>query len=291
MLELDILNIVPSAVPGTPSYIEVSGDFAANFHGREWIDEAGTRYPFYSLDNDAGTATPAPPYGTVVLQATTFQVTGNTKYDGFYTVYTKTSPSDYDPSTFSSGSTKVYIVETIPAGTGTELTDGKIINVSTYRISTGASSYEVVLEKRLNTNGPVPLIGRSFAGWGEAVNQTMVDVTRCHAGPSSPMNPYVGMLWFNTTNSVMYVFSGGWNILNAAAFGGSYRHDQLLSATTWTVNHNLNLPSPFICQHQFFVVRAGQTKPINPADVTYVNANTFTVTFSSPEVGYVIARS
>lgn len=292
MLELDILNIVPSTVPGTPSHIEVAGDYVANFHGREWIDGSLTRYPFYDYDTDSGSATPPPPYGTELLPATTFRIVGNQKYDGQYTVYTKAAPGDFPPAELVGLNTKIYIRETIATdGVGAELTDGSVTNISTYSIEVVGDAPEVVLEKHLNEERPIALIGRSFAGWGEQINQNAMKMMQHFAGPTSPANPVQGMLWFNTTNSVMYVYSGGWNVLNAAAFGGVYRHDQASASTTWTVTHNFNLIAPYICQHSFFVVRSGFTKPINPADVTYVSPNSFVVTFSSPETGYVLVRS
>jgi hypothetical protein len=207
-------------------------------------------------------------------------------------VYTKTFAGDYEPAALVGPNTRIFIRETIPTdGAGAELTDGVVTNISTYHITIFGSVSESVLEKQLNQNTPISLIGRSFSGWGEEVNQNAIRMTQHFAGPTAPANPITGMMWFNTTNSVMYVYSGGWNVLNAAAFGGVYRHDQVSSSTTWTVTHNFNLIAPYICQHSFFVIRSGFTKPINPADVTYVSANSFVVTFSSPETGYVLVRS
>lgn len=61
--------------------------------------------------------------------------------------------------------------------------------------------------------------------------------------------------------------------------GGIYIHEQASPMSTWTVNHNLNIyPVPQI------VDSSGNTVE---GDITYVSANTLTVSFSSAFAGKI----
>lgn len=61
--------------------------------------------------------------------------------------------------------------------------------------------------------------------------------------------------------------------------GGIYVHEQSTPVSTWTVNHNLNIyPVPQI------VDSSGNTVE---GDITYVSADTLTVTFSSAFAGKI----
>jgi hypothetical protein len=49
------------------------------------------------------------------------------------------------------------------------------------------------------------LPGRNYAGYGQAFNTNLVQQTENFADSSPPPNPLRGQLWFNTTNSTLYV--------------------------------------------------------------------------------------
>jgi hypothetical protein len=282
---LDIVNIVPSSGPGVLSYIEVALDYTSLFHGKEWIDAAGTRTPFYN----------AQPAGASLLPATTLQIVQNSRYAGTWTVYTPTSAADPNvPVAFVGGNTRIYLRDTMPAGTGAELTDGLIQNISTYLVPIVGGSPKLVLERQVYTDRPINLFGREAVMWGEGMQDNLLMVTQNFAGPSAPANPFQGQFWYNTSSGLMMVWTGSplntWQIVNASSLSVSYRHTQTISSTTWQVNHNLNLASPYIAEHAFFINTSGGVKPVAPLDVTYVNANRFDVSFASAETGYVITR-
>lgn len=299
MRRLDILNITPSNISGVPSTITVGNDFTSIFHGREWIDGAGTRQNYDTYDS-TGVSAPVPPTGTGVLLATTFEIVENAKYRGKYTVYTK--PDDrFFSSTFSAGETTIRVNEALDiTGAGTDLTDGYITNISTYLFTITGEPNFLVLEQQNNDDRTLELFGRQCSGWGEVMLQNMLRQVQCFAGPSAPLGvPFMGQLWFDTITSTLMIkptalVTNDWIPVNSTFSGSpglSYRHAQGVAAASWVITHNLGLVSPFIAEASFFVNTVDGVKPILPLDVTYNTANQLTVEFSSAESGYAIVRS
>lgn len=61
------------------------------------------------------------------------------------------------------------------------------------------------------------LIGKNYAGYGQFLNDNFVHILENFASGSSPANPLVGQLWWDTTNNVMRVFTGNsWKISTGA---------------------------------------------------------------------------
>lgn len=295
----NISSILVSPTPGLPSIIQLSnahGDVTASFHGKEWIDGSLTRYPYYTYDTDPLSPTPPPPAGTTLLVATTFEITGNTngKFDGKYTTYTRASISDPVSSEFSAGYTNVRINEVLATdGTIPELTSGVVTHISTYVIPMVGESSLLVLEQQDYTTRPQELVGRLSAGWGEVITQNILRQAQSFAGSTAPLLPYLGQLWYNTTNSVMYVCSNPvgpvWSVLNSSVYD-PYVHTQTVASTAWIVTHNFGLASPYIADATFFVSIGAAYKPIIPSDVSFDSANQLTVTFSTAQSGYAFVR-
>ena len=61
------------------------------------------------------------------------------------------------------------------------------------------------------------LIGKNYAGYGQFLNDNFVHILENFANGSSPANPLVGQLWWDTINNVMRVFTGNsWKISTGA---------------------------------------------------------------------------
>lgn len=50
--------------------------------------------------------------------------------------------------------------------------------------------------------------GRAYQNYGEAVNENMLWIMQCFANASSPVNPVVGQLWYDTVHSLLMFYSG-----------------------------------------------------------------------------------
>lgn len=283
MRRIKILNITPSGQAGVPSFIdvgtplnplEVANNFTDIFHGREWVDGDNIRFPFYTYGNGV-----AVPYGTTLLVATTFQIQGNEKYDGTYTVYTQPN-GGLASSEYVGGLTRIRIDQSIPTGTGAELTTGFVTNISTYRINIFGEASRLVLEKEFVDDRSVDFTGKLFTGWGEVLTDNLVRLAQNHASDSAPANPFYGQTWFREDKNWMHVWDGvSWLPLNA-----KYEHLQLSPATTWNVPHGLEKT---IVDLQVYVDTPNGVKVILPQDITFVDDNNLTITLSNSSTGVV----
>lgn len=283
MRKIKIVRV--NATSGVPGSIEVAGDFSSIFQGKFYRNAAGATLPFYTTPVPAG-------YSAIV--ATTFDIVDNTKYYGRYTVYTPVNGADATSSSYDGTKTTIRVNEVIsdllPNEAATLRTDGSITNISTYLLSTGTGS--LVIPPGVDiADRPIEFIGRGTAGWGEAYAQNFINLARNFANSNAPTNPFVGQTWFDMDDAQLRVYDGTtWDLVNRKSYGTTARHTQGTPSTTWTVNHLLNLPAPYIAFVQFFVDRGDGPKVILPSDVTFVSANKLTATFTNPEIGYVLVR-
>ena len=293
MRRLDILNISPSASPSIPSTIEIDGiwgDLTSIFHGKEWINGAGSRSPFYTYTE--GTA----PVGTVVLIATTFDIVENTKYNGRYTVYT-TPLGGLPAAEYSAGTTKIHVNEALPTGVGSELTDGFVTHISTYLLTAVGESSIVVLEQSNNNTRPIELLGKFSQSWAEVMMQNLLATTQCFAGATPPANPFLGQLWYDTGTNLMKVRSGptlalsSWAIVNADVISTPFKHVQTIATNSWMVTHNLGLAAPYIASCDIFVNTIDGVRQVIPMDIIFNDGNTLTVALTNAQTGYVLVRS
>lgn len=56
------------------------------------------------------------------------------------------------------------------------------------------------------TSTNLALIGRLYRNYGELVNENFVKLLENFANSSSPTNPIIGQLWYNTTNGIIHVY-------------------------------------------------------------------------------------
>ena len=59
------------------------------------------------------------------------------------------------------------------------------------------------------SHSSLTLIGRDYAGYGQFLNENLVYMLENFANSSGPANPLKGQLWWDTTNNVLRVWSGG----------------------------------------------------------------------------------
>jgi hypothetical protein len=284
MRKIKIVSVVPTS--GVPGYITVASDFTSIFNGRFYRDSAGNTLPAYT--------TPAPANYTLIV-ATTFDIIENTKYAGRYTVYTPVNNADLPSNSFNGTITQINVNEVIPelgaSDAASLASDGYLTNISTYLIGIGNSNV-VVPPGVVIEDYPITFFGRNTTGWGEGYAQNQTDTVRNFSGASAPTNPFIGQTWFNPTSDDLSVWNGSsWVVPSLSTIGTTYRFTQSSPATTWTVNHMLNLPAPYIGFCQFFVDRGAGPKLIMPLDVTFNSSNQLTVSFTNPEIGYVLVRS
>lgn len=201
---LQVVSIVPFPAAG-PAYIEVAGDYTQLFHGKEWLDSTGNRFPYSTY-----TAANAP-YTVRLLAATTFNLKENELYDGTYTVYTKQNALDYEPVELIGSNTRIRFNQTIsPDGVGTQLTTGVVLNISTYWFEIDNEANKLIVEGDVFIDRPVEMVGRFYSGWGEVLLQNQIKQAQNFSGLVPPDLPMYGQFWFNRGTNILYVYTGAW---------------------------------------------------------------------------------
>jgi hypothetical protein len=288
-----IAQITESGGVGSPGRIRLAsseGDLTGTFQGRFYRDSNGVTAPAYT--------TPVP-VGYTLIQATTFEIVQNASYAGKYTVYTRASAADPNTSSSFSSSTEILVNELIIAPTSAgDATTGLITNVSTYLIRiTGEADLVVPPTVQISTR-PIDVIGKNGSPWGESYTQNFIDLAQNFASTSAPSNPFLGQTWYDSASNTLSLRTPtGWTTIASGIPGSNtpYRHHQEVApppGEPWTIVHNLNLPAPYIAMIQIFVdVGSGVHKVMIPSDITFVDSNTITVSFTNPQTGYAILRS
>jgi hypothetical protein len=70
----------------------------------------------------------------------------------------------------------------------------------------------------IDTSTSVGLVGRNYVGYGETQNENFVYLLENFANDSPPSRPLTGQIWFNTTNSLAYIYNGAqWTVIGSAA--------------------------------------------------------------------------
>lgn len=288
MREITINEIVLNpSVATEPQHIIVTGDFTTDFHSSYWLLPDGTKSPYYTYNFTSTLA----PYGTELIPATTFKIVDNSDFDGVYTVYTQASEdttmygaTEYDSVT---NTTKIYVSTLLPQRSN--ITNGKIINVSTYKMVVAGGQPVVIDERQTTTIGGINVVGKFSESYGEITQQNFVKLAQNFAGPVAPTSPLLGQAWFDTTTNVLKIWSSTtWVSITQTVL--SFRHTQTNAASTWTVQHNMNLPSPFIADVTVFVNTSGGVKQILPNDITFTSKDSITITFTTAYSGIAVIR-
>jgi microcystin-dependent protein len=68
-----------------------------------------------------------------------------------------------------------------------------------------------VYDNTSNTDTSLTFPGRNVTGYGQTIGQNFLALLENFAGPSEPVNPIEGQLWFNTNTRTLQIFDGvGW---------------------------------------------------------------------------------
>ena len=58
------------------------------------------------------------------------------------------------------------------------------------------------------TSSNITLIGKSYSGWGESLNENLVRILENSASTSAPTTPLRGQLWFDVNTGGLKVYNG-----------------------------------------------------------------------------------
>jgi hypothetical protein len=65
-----------------------------------------------------------------------------------------------------------------------------------------------VQDGTIDTSLDIKLVGKSYAGYGQAQNENFVYLLENFANPTSPPNPLTGQVWYDTTVNKLKFYDG-----------------------------------------------------------------------------------
>lgn len=89
-----------------------------------------------------------------------------------------------------------------------------------YTISTynGQTTLATVADGTINTQYDITLIGKSYAGYGQALNENFVYLTQNFASATQPSGPLTGQIWYDTTHNKLkfYDTNNSWHTVGSS---------------------------------------------------------------------------
>ena len=84
---------------------------------------------------------------------------------------------------------------------------------------TNGSVFAVIPDGTVNTSSSMTLIGKNYAGYGQFLDDNFVHLLENSANPTAPSAPLTGQLWWDSTNTLLKIYSGtgGWKLVGGAA--------------------------------------------------------------------------
>ncbi len=143
-----------------------------------------------------------------------------------------------------------------------------------------------------NVTSSLTLYGQGYLGYGEGLQENLIQMLENFSSGTAPLNPTVGQFWYDSVNQQMNVFANAqWNIIvdltQAGQVTKGYVHLQGTNSSSWVVNHNLN--TTYI-QAAIFIENApgsGIYIQMIPQEVLIVDADNVQVAFTTPLQGRV----
>jgi hypothetical protein len=83
---------------------------------------------------------------------------------------------------------------------------------------TNGSVFAVIPDGTVNTSSSMTLIGKNYAGYGQFLNDNLIHLLENAANTTAPPSPLTGQLWWDSTNTLLKVYSGtgGWKVITGA---------------------------------------------------------------------------
>jgi hypothetical protein len=114
-----------------------------------------------------------------------------------------------------------------------------------YTITTynGQTTLATVADGTVNTQYDITLIGKSYAGYGQYLNENFVYLTQNFANPTSPPSPLTGQIWYDTTNNKLkfYDASSTWHTVGTTVTSNDTSPSNLAIGDLWWDTSNQQL--------------------------------------------------
>jgi len=117
---------------------------------------------------------------------------------------------------------------------------------------TNGTTFATITDGTVNTASSMTLIGKNYAGYGQFLDDNFIHLLENSANTTAPATPLTGQLWWDSTNTLLKVYSGtGWKVISGATASSS-APSPAVQGDLWydTTNQQLKVcsvaPSTFI---------------------------------------------
>ena len=108
---------------------------------------------------------------------------------------------------------------------------------------TDGTLFATVADGTINTDSSLIMIGKNYAGYGEALNENFFALLESHANATAPSAPQAGQLWYDTSEGIIKVWNNAeWKDLGSSSAGTAGPADPVVGDMWYdTVNSQLNV--------------------------------------------------
>jgi hypothetical protein len=117
---------------------------------------------------------------------------------------------------------------------------------------TNGTTFATITDGTVNTASSMTLIGKNYAGYGQFLDDNFIHLLENSANTTAPAAPLTGQLWWDSTNTLLKVYSGTtWKVISGAT-SSSTAPSPAVQGDLWydTTNQQLKVcsvaPSTFI---------------------------------------------
>ena len=117
---------------------------------------------------------------------------------------------------------------------------------------TNGTTFATITDGTVNTASSMTLVGKNYAGYGQFLDDNFIHLLENSANTTAPAAPLTGQLWWDSTNTLLKVYSGvTWKVISGAT-SSSTAPSPAVQGDLWydTTNQQLKVcsvaPSTFI---------------------------------------------
>ena len=171
---------------------------------------------------------------------------------------------------------------------------------------TNGTVFAVIPDGTVNTSSSMTLIGKNYAGYGQFLDDNFIHLLENSANTTAPSSPLTGQLWWDSTNTLLKVYSStGWKVISGATASSSQPSPTVLGDLWYdTTNQQLKVcsvagaPGTFIVVGPAYSSSQGTSGAIplsindtgaTPHIVTGLYANNSLVAIISPDTNFTPA--
>ena len=122
---------------------------------------------------------------------------------------------------------------------------------------TNGTTFATITDGTVNQASSMTLVGKNYAGYGQFLDDNFIHLLENSANTTAPTSPLTGQLWWDSTNTLLKVYSGtgGWKVVGGATASSS-QPSPSVQGDLWydTVNQQLKVCSVAGSPGTFIVV-------------------------------------